>query len=398
MWRFCADPSPDGLAVFGGSLAASASKSDTSGQLTAAMAAQAASIGLRTQSITLLRDAQYRLCEAFVNGGMNSAQLATLQRRFQNIMVADLAIEQLTGYAKPTIVTVGAGGAASADGNLGEAQKALDAGQKDLTTKQADAADAKTKADAATTAYKTKQQAADAAHAALSNAAKNARAVETDLKAKAKKARDDANAKDQAALDDVVTKAPAAQQAKSKKAAADADKVATDAEAAATNAAAVADPLNKTADDADKEAADAKTAADTATKAQQTADKAVSDAQDNLKALKDQVDAARGLTASASPGAPGTVVIPAPSPAASAAIAQSVENIVDKVFKADYTSDSCLDYLMASDNTTTLNPQVVFLCVAKMTVASAKTTEEAKAAVTTLMNSPQFRQAIQIQK
>jgi chemotaxis protein histidine kinase CheA len=374
-WRACAEASPDGLAVFGGAIAGSAGKSEANAQLAAGVAAQAASIGLRTQSITLLRDAQYRLCEAYVNGALTGSQLATLQRRFQNIMVANLAIEQLTGYAKPTIVTVGAGSSATVAGGLAQAQKALDDAQKDVTKKQADDADAKKKADDAAADYTAKKN--DAAKIrselpplAADTAKKYAAAADA-----AKKARDAANQADAVVS---IAKSPTAAQLKTK---ADADKAATTAEATAASLKADSDKLNKTADDADEVAAKAKTASDTAATAKTAADKALSDAQANVKALQDQVDAARGLTASASPAAPGTVTLPAPSPAASEAVANAVVQIVDKVLTANYTTDDCLDYLINTPSNK-LNNTAALLCYARMAAGpGAKSPEDFDAKV-----------------
>ena len=54
-------------------------------------------VGLRTQTIQLLRDAYFRLCEAFLNDGVDAIAYDVLQRRFQRQIVALLAVEQLTG-------------------------------------------------------------------------------------------------------------------------------------------------------------------------------------------------------------------------------------------------------------------------------------------------------------
>ncbi len=381
-WRACAEASPDGLAVFGAAVAGSAGKSDANAQLAAGVAAQAASIGLRTQSITLLRDAQYRLCEAYVNGGITGAQLATLQRRFQNIMVADLAIEQLTGYAKPTIVTVGAGGAATAAGGLAQAQKALDDAQKEVTKKQADDADAKKKAEDAQADYTAKKNDAAKIRSALPPlAAQTAKdyAAATDA---AKKDRDAANQADAVVA---IGHPPTPAQLKVK---ADADKKASDAEAKAASLKADSDKLNKPADDADAVATKAKADADTAATAKTAADKALSDAQANVKALQDQVDAARGLTASAAPAAPGTVTLPAPSPAASEAIAKAVVEIVDKVITTNYTMDDCLDYLINTPDDK-LNRSAAILCYARMEAGpGSKSPEEFDSKIRHFLSTP----------
>ena len=96
--RFCAEPSPDALSAIAASLGINLS---VPGQgdvgINHAITETAASIGIRTSAIQALRDITYRNCEGYVNGGITSFGLETLQRRFQSTLVAVLAIEQLTG-------------------------------------------------------------------------------------------------------------------------------------------------------------------------------------------------------------------------------------------------------------------------------------------------------------
>jgi hypothetical protein len=95
---FCAEPSPDALsalAASGGGNLSAGDKLALGGQFT--ISEGASSIGLRTQTIQMMRDAMYRLCEATASGVMTPLQFEMMHRRFQNSMVAILAIEQLTG-------------------------------------------------------------------------------------------------------------------------------------------------------------------------------------------------------------------------------------------------------------------------------------------------------------
>ena len=98
----CAEPSPDALAAYAADLAAKVTEGD---KLSAALGLktqeQASSIGLRTQSIQLLRDGFYRGCEAYLNGALDAPEYAFLVRRYQKYTVALLAIEQLTGAVQP---------------------------------------------------------------------------------------------------------------------------------------------------------------------------------------------------------------------------------------------------------------------------------------------------------
>jgi len=96
--KYCAEPSPDALAAYAAALGVGAS-APAKGTVSVSGGGQgtAASIGLRTQSITLMRDALYRMCEAYANGGIGDAQVVTLLNRSQDLTAVILAIEQLTG-------------------------------------------------------------------------------------------------------------------------------------------------------------------------------------------------------------------------------------------------------------------------------------------------------------
>ncbi len=96
--KYCAEPSPDALAAFAAAAGLGAS-SPVKGALSGSGAASssAASIGLRTQSITLMRDALYRMCEAYGNGMLSGPQVMTMLSRSQDLTAVVLATEQLTG-------------------------------------------------------------------------------------------------------------------------------------------------------------------------------------------------------------------------------------------------------------------------------------------------------------
>ena len=67
--RFCAEPSPDALQAYAASLGLSGTDpAKGAASLSGAQQSIAGGIGLRTQSITILRDALYRMCEAYNNG------------------------------------------------------------------------------------------------------------------------------------------------------------------------------------------------------------------------------------------------------------------------------------------------------------------------------------------
>ena len=97
----CAEPSPDALSAIAASQGLSLTNNNVEAALNSAFSEGASSIGLRTQSIQLMRDAMYRLCEAHLSGAVGDLAFETMHRRFQSSMVAILAIEQLTGAITP---------------------------------------------------------------------------------------------------------------------------------------------------------------------------------------------------------------------------------------------------------------------------------------------------------
>ncbi len=109
----CAEPSPDALSVYAASGGVDiTTKAGASGAAQFAAAEAGGSIGLRTQSIQLMRDAMYRICEGYAGGALDKASFETLHRRFQQSMVTILAVEQLTGAVRPPALVL-AGGASS---------------------------------------------------------------------------------------------------------------------------------------------------------------------------------------------------------------------------------------------------------------------------------------------
>lgn len=138
----CAEPSPDALSAYAAELAASSSYGPgQSADLASAFQESSSYIGLRTQSIQLLRDAAYRVCEGYLNGAFSAAQYDILMRRHQKIMVSLLAIEQLTGVVKVPVVSVDASSFAAAGAVRREAEKKLaEIDGKIVTTSKARAA------------------------------------------------------------------------------------------------------------------------------------------------------------------------------------------------------------------------------------------------------------------
>lgn len=133
----CAEPSPDALTAISSALSADVQKNaDLIAKLSASSNESASSIGLRTQSIQLLRDGMYRSCEAYASGAISANEYNRQQRRYQNLMLGLLAIEQLTGAVVAQQVGLGKGSANSTAGmNLDNAIAAVSAAGADLTAK-----------------------------------------------------------------------------------------------------------------------------------------------------------------------------------------------------------------------------------------------------------------------
>lgn len=138
----CAEPSPDALTALGTSNALSFNIGGTTNpkalNLSNSVTEGAAFVGLRTQSIQLLRDAMYRLCEGYASGGMDDAEFKAMQRRFQSTIMGLIAIEQLTGpvVAGQAMLFANAqsqSGAGQGDAQVTDAKSALATERSKLT-------------------------------------------------------------------------------------------------------------------------------------------------------------------------------------------------------------------------------------------------------------------------
>ena len=158
----CAEPSPDVFSV----LAQAASGTGSFGQsadpksiqVAASLAFSSAEQGstlARTQTINMLRESMYRTCERYMNGAIGNLEMPVQAVRDQRMMVATLAIEQLTAAATPRAVIIGAAGA-SAGATLKAKQAAYEALNK--TDPTCDAIKTKVAAGTALTADETAKQ------------------------------------------------------------------------------------------------------------------------------------------------------------------------------------------------------------------------------------------------
>jgi hypothetical protein len=140
----CAEPSPDAFtALASGFGLGLTTPQQASISLANALAESGGSIGLRTQSITLMRDALYRVCEAYYNNALNSTMVMELLQRYQNVMTAILAIEQLTGAVTAPALAAAKQANASASASLNDLQRQLEEALENEKTRK----DAATKAE-----------------------------------------------------------------------------------------------------------------------------------------------------------------------------------------------------------------------------------------------------------
>lgn len=220
--RACAAKSPDVFSAL--ATAASGSLDFAQGAVKLGLSAagssaeQAASIGLRTQLTQSQAELLYQLCLQALNGKLSNEQLVTELHRYQNTMVTMLAIEQLTGYARPTVVTLQTGASTGATKALVELSNAADAARTaekkattDLDTAKADTEKKQQAAEKAKTDLEAKKKEQEAALKPLDDAVTKAKqeldaasAADLDAKQKAydeaRKDRDEKKKEQEAAL------------------------------------------------------------------------------------------------------------------------------------------------------------------------------------------------------
>ena len=139
---FCAEPSPDALVAYATSFGVSAAVAGKALDVAASQVQAAASIGLRTQTIQLLRDGMYRLCESYASGAIDNDEMPILQRRYQNMMIGLLAIEQITGPVIARQASLGTSSAAAIGKSIAEISIALAEGAAVLEKANTDVKDA----------------------------------------------------------------------------------------------------------------------------------------------------------------------------------------------------------------------------------------------------------------
>lgn len=155
----CAEPSPDALSAYAAAVSASVSQAERQAIQAAFSGSEtAAFVGLRTQTIQLLRDGMYRICEGYLSGALGSGNFGALQRRYQNLMMGLLAIEQLTGAVTPRPVVLSNAASAGTGSSTEKEEAALTKAQEHKAETDATLAAAQKTYEAKDAAQKTAQQ------------------------------------------------------------------------------------------------------------------------------------------------------------------------------------------------------------------------------------------------
>ncbi|MGF1508377.1 MAG: hypothetical protein ACFB9M_02620 [Myxococcota bacterium] len=102
----CTEPSPDALSARAAALSGSLSKGDIGAAIGTSSSESAASIGLRTQTVQLLRDAYFRLCEAYLNKALNKEQYLLALSYIDEVMIQMLVVDTVGGTPRPPPVVV----------------------------------------------------------------------------------------------------------------------------------------------------------------------------------------------------------------------------------------------------------------------------------------------------
>ncbi len=123
----CAEPSPDVFSVFAASGEASVSKGGASGAGSFATTETGASLIERTTALQALRDAYFRLCEAYGNGMIDEIDFMVGQRHNQTALMGLLAIEEMNALAKRPAVVIGGSASATSASGIQEIAKAINA-------------------------------------------------------------------------------------------------------------------------------------------------------------------------------------------------------------------------------------------------------------------------------
>ncbi len=111
----CTEPMPDAIVAQAAFAAGSANVNNPSGisgsgGFAGGSSESAASIGFRNQTVQMLRDGYFRLCEAYLNGALTKEQYQAMIENADTFMVVVSALQILGSNPYAPAVTISAGG------------------------------------------------------------------------------------------------------------------------------------------------------------------------------------------------------------------------------------------------------------------------------------------------
>jgi hypothetical protein len=111
----CTEPSPDALVAKAAAIAASANvltgtgSAQGGGEVGAGFSENAASIAFRDHTVQMLRDGYYRLCEAYMNGGLSETKYKLIVMNADTFMVVASALQTLGANPVAPAVVISSG-------------------------------------------------------------------------------------------------------------------------------------------------------------------------------------------------------------------------------------------------------------------------------------------------
>jgi hypothetical protein len=347
--HICAEPSPDALQSYVSSLGLSvAGPSDRAVSIAGDLAGNAAGLGLRTQSITLMRDALFRICEAARNQKLTDIQVMQMLERSQDLSLGVLAIEQLTGAVVARQPMLLANARSSGNAKVASVKDALDRARSEAATAQDEFAKATAARDAQKDAVSAAQADEAVARRAAAELIKTVKSLNTDIKVK------------QEALDKANDTLAAERVKQAQKPGAEADKAVADAKKIRDDLQAALDAETASRDEYAKDArmvAYDKAAADLASQQEQLSDDegAVKSAKGTADHAASRVTALETAPNSASAQAMANVVSSGSFSQAAdrafvndktvAALADATKFIVNTIVNKGHLTDTCAGIL-----------------------------------------------------
>lgn len=134
----CAEPTPDALQAYISAAGAGVNSGQNAASISTALSANATSVGLHSQSITLMWEHLFRICEYAQNKSINAADTMLLMERSQDLTMGVLAIEQLTGAVVPRQTALTGQGQAAASAGVLATQAQLDKAEERLAEREGD--------------------------------------------------------------------------------------------------------------------------------------------------------------------------------------------------------------------------------------------------------------------